>query len=756
MKKNLLLNLIFVAICLHVSNVLSAQGTPELLYYKFDSTGTSIRNLATSPPKGTSSATIYGGITQGSAAGTCGGTALLGTGTISTTDYVDTKWKDSLIGVSWTVSFWTRNLDSSTALYYIFSDPTAGNFRCFMGGASGAGNIFLRGPFNDVLLTGGSGKLPRVSTFVYDASAGYIYAYLNGKLINSVAQSSISINSTGSFILSALGGSATYGGLNPNGIMDEFRFYNRALSASEVARLLYYGKTSANINQVVCGSSSFKSPSGKYTWTTPGTYRDTILNKGYCDSFITFNLSFSNNSSSSISPSACDYYISPSKKLLWTKSGVYTDIIKNKGGCDSTITVNLTIKNSTTSLIKPNACGSYASPSGKYTWTKTGKYYDTIPNKKGCDSTITIDLKVGYANAATINVKACDRYKSPSGKNTWTNSGTYTDIIPNAAGCDSVLTIKLTIGKSTSNTINVIACDKYKSPGGKTGWVVSGTYMDTIPNKTGCDSLITVNLTLNKSTFSQISPRTCGSYTSPSGKYTYPFSISFFDTIPNSAGCDSVILVDLIVNKITSATVSNTVCKRFISPSKKHIWTISGKYYDTIPNRKGCDSLITINLTINNATVAVSQKGAKLSALADGAFYQWLNCNTSYSKITGATNQVYTATALGRYAVEVTEGTCTDTSICMNVTDLRVDTYSLYNSLSVFPNPATGQYTVSSVQPLNNASIKVINAMGETILLKNNVFGSSVFIDISGHANGIYFIEISEKENSGRLKLIKY
>lgn len=750
MEKNLLIKSVLLILFVNFSTISFGQGTPEILYYKFNDKGSSVRNLASSPPSGTTKATINGSLSQGSS-GTCGGTALVGTGNLSTTDYVDTKWATSTSG-SWTISFWTNGLDSSTTLYYLFSDLSANAFRCFSGGVAGAGNLLLRMTgMTDVLLTGGASKKPAVSTFVYDATAGYIYAYLNGTLINSVAQSSIGISSSGTLMLS---GYNSLSGLNSGGLMDEFRFYSKALTAAQVARFTYNGNSTGTITQTA--TCSYTGPSGLHTWNRSGTYKDTIANYNYCDSVITVNLTITGNTSATLTPTSCDFYVSPSKKFVWTKTGTYSDAIKNKAGCDSILTVNLTIKNGTTSLLKPVVCNSYTSPSGKYTWTKTGKYYDTIPNKKGCDSAITIDLKVGYANAATINVKACDRYKSPSGKNTWTNSGTYTDIIPNAAGCDSVLTIKLTIGKSTSNTINVKACDKYKSPSGKTGWVVTGTYMDTIPNKTGCDSLITVNLTLNKSTFSQISPRTCGSYTSPSGKYTYPFSISFFDTIPNSAGCDSVILVDLIVNKITSATVSNTVCKRFVSPSKKHIWTISGKYYDTIPNRKGCDSLITINLTINNATVAVSQKGAKLSALADGAFYQWLNCNTSYSKITGATNQVYTATALGRYAVEVTEGTCTDTSICMNVTDLKVDTYSLNNSLSVSPNPATGQYTVSSIQPLNNATIKVINAMGETILLKNNVFGSSLFIDISGHANGIYFIEISEKENSGRLKLIKY
>jgi hypothetical protein len=142
--------------------------------------------------------------------------------------------------------------------------------------------------------------------------------------------------------------------------------------------------------------------------------------------------------------------------------------------------------------------------------------------------------------------------------------------------------------------------------------------------------------------------------------------------------------------------------------------------------------------------------------LSDGAQYQWLNCNTNYSKIAGATGQTYIATTIGRYAVEVTEGFCTDTSICLEIKDLRIDKKTLENQLSIYPNPANGQFTILSSQSLNNASIKIVNAIGEIILQKNNVFGSSASFDISNHPNGIYFIELTEKENSGRVKLMKY
>lgn len=91
---------------------------------------------------------------------------------------------------------------------------------------------------------------------------------------------------------------------------------------------------------------------------------------------------------------------------------------------------------------------------------------------------------------------ACSTYTVPSGDETYTTSGIYMDTIPNAALCDSVLTINLTILQPTTNTISPSACTQYTVPSGDETYMASGTYMDTIPNSLGCDSVLTINLTI--------------------------------------------------------------------------------------------------------------------------------------------------------------------------------------------------------------------------------------------------------------------
>jgi hypothetical protein len=169
------------------------------------------------------------------------------------------------------------------------------------------------------------------------------------------------------------------------------------------------------------------------------------------------------------------------------------DTIPNDAGCDSVITVNLTIRVKTFATINPDVCDSYTSPSGKV-WTTSGTRMDTIPNDAGCDSVITVNLTIRVKTFATINPDVCDSYTSPSGK-IWTTSGTRNDTIPNDAGCDSVITVNLTVRYSTTKTENITAYETYTSPSGKT-WTTSRSENDTIPNAAGCDSVITINLTI--------------------------------------------------------------------------------------------------------------------------------------------------------------------------------------------------------------------------------------------------------------------
>ena len=129
--------------------------------------------------------------------------------------------------------------------------------------------------------------------------------------------------------------------------------------------------------------------------------------------------------------------------------------------------------------------------------TVEGYYTVTGTDTLGCSNTVSVYLDLLQPTSSTISPTSCNTYTAPDNA-VYTNSGQYTAIIPNAAGCDSTITITLTINNSNSGIDIKTACDSYT-------WIDGNTYTEstnsatfTLQNVSGCDSVVTLNLTINK------------------------------------------------------------------------------------------------------------------------------------------------------------------------------------------------------------------------------------------------------------------
>lgn len=204
------------------------QTLPELIYYKFDS-GDTITNYASSPV-GTNPATLAGtNLTVGGSG--MFGTALVGIGASSSDNYISTGWGTSLTS-SFTIGFWSSENATSSSLWYAFGDNTASSFRCFTNGVAGANNWLLRCTgcgMPDISAIEGASESSNYIHFVYDDNAEKMRAYVNGIKVDSAdVISPINISGT-DLKVGSYGTNSTI-----NGLLDEFRLYNRALTEEEI------------------------------------------------------------------------------------------------------------------------------------------------------------------------------------------------------------------------------------------------------------------------------------------------------------------------------------------------------------------------------------------------------------------------------------------------------------------------------------------------------------------------------------------
>lgn len=269
----------------------------------------------------------------------------------------------------------------------------------------------------------------------------------------------------------------------------------------------------------------------------------------------------------------------------------------------------------TYNAITETACGAYTSPSGNYTWTTTGNYLDTIPNAAMCDSIIAIDLTINPVYNETDAVTICNGSTYTFGTQTLTTSGTYTEVFTSIDGCDSTVVLTLsTVASFTTNLVESI-CDNETYTLGTQTLNTTGNYTETFVSVIGgCDSIVNLDLTVYPTYSESITETACDSYTTPSGANTYTASGIYTDVLSSINGCDSVLTIDLTINSSDLVQLSASACDSY--NFEGNTYTSSGVYQVYFTNQIGCDSIRELDLVITNTPAAPSTSGDQL--LCDG------------------------------------------------------------------------------------------------------------------------------------------
>lgn len=454
--------------------------------------------------------------------------------------------------------------------------------------------------------------------------------------------------------------------LGNDGILEFFALKD---STSNFVRGLSYCDTTVYGSATVKACEKYRLPSGNRTVYKSGTYKDTIRSYRGCDSVITLTVNMFYSTAGKLKVVTCDSFKSIiNKTLVYRKSGLYQERLVNSAGCDSILSIDLTITNPSKKTLTYKGCGSVTlSGTGKII-SKTGIYIDTFKGWGGCDSIIVHDVKILKNSAASVNLGLCTFIVCPTDRNvTYKKLGVYYDTIINSVGCDSVITYNVISAKS-SGKVKITSCNPIKSPSGGTLWKESGTYRDTLYGA-------------------------------------------------NSKACDSFIEVDLIIIKSKPETSNVTACESYTSPGGKKV-TASGKIYETYRSKLGCDSIVqTINVTIITIDNKVKRDWNTLisnSQGVSGSAFQWLDCKQKLQKIDGETSAIFAGSQNGEYAVEITQGKCVDTSSCIVFAYSGNASYAI-RTMNVFPNPNSGSFSLQLSEAVTKSEVQVFDMTGKLV-----------------------------------------
>lgn len=214
-------------------------------------------------------------------------------------------------------------------------------------------------------------------------------------------------------------------------------------------------------------------------------------------------------------------------------------------------------------------------------------------------------------------------------------------------------------------------------------------------------------------------------------------------------------LVTVTLNS-PNRTITAYTCETSYTSPFGDIYDTTGLYYHVIPSvGSDCDSTVIIDLTLVEIPVISIFGGTSLTAsyLGTSVTYQWLNCSTGNSIIPGATSSTYEATVNGMYSVIADNGTCTDTSLCVTVNSVGLNSLTNNHSVKLSPNPTSGKIQLT-LTGSNKASVEVYDIQGKIILTMKGII-SGDFISLEGVQPGIYTMKVTSDVSISTHRIIK-
>jgi gliding motility-associated-like protein len=388
--------------------------------------------------------------------------------------------------------------------------------------------------------------------------------------------------------------------------------------------------------------------------TDTGVFVNSFINQFGCDSVHTRSVSLLLSDSTFINSTSC----------LPVDTGVFVSNNLNQFGCDSVHTITITLLPSDFTFVNQTSCIP----------ADTGVFVSNNLNQFGCDSTHTVTISYLESDSTFENLTSCNPADVGSSVQDFTNQ----------FGCDSVHTIITTLITGGSSVENITACDSVQISG---NWYFTTTsFNDTLlgGSNNGCDSIVTYNITINQSSASNINEDICEGDILTIGGQDFTATGNYQITIPNASGCDSVINLSLNVetNSVPTFDALTPVCQGETAPilPTTSLNGISGTWspavntatigtftYTFTPSVGQCISTTTLSLTV---TEPITPSFNPIPDLCQGATAPVLP-TTSLNGISGTWSPAINTNNQGTttYTFTPTAGQCAvNTTLTISVT----------------------------------------------------------------------------------------
>ena len=424
--------------------------------------------------------------------------------------------------------------------------------------------------------------------------------------------------------------------------------------------------------------------------------------------------------------------------LTAENEGINEIVLQNQYGCDSTITLTLTVNPTYAPVFDVVICEGESYAFNGQSYTEAGTYTASLQTINGCDSVVTLNLSVTPLNNQTFNATICEGETYNENGFMANESGTYTrEVVEN--GCTSIWTLNLTVLPVYAQTISATICEGESYAFNGQSYTEAGTYTASLQTINGCDSVVTLNLSvtpLNNQTFNaticagEIYNQN-GFMANESGTYTR-------EVVEN--GCTSTWTLNLTVLPLQTETIDETICYGETFTYNGQTYSQTGTYTTVVEGEDGaCNTEVTINLVVRDANADIDEL-----VVLNNADLPYTFMGNEY-------------TDYGTYVVTVQ-----DENGCEQVYNLTIQHNSGLNAVesnvlvSVYPNPTIDNATLRVEGLTEDATVVVTDQTGRMISSERLALGQTeMTINSASLAEGVYYIRIITSNSTRTEKLIR-
>ncbi len=346
----------------------------------------------------------------------------------------------------------------------------------------------------------------------------------------------------------------------------------------------------------ICDGETFEYEN--YDFNEAGTYHLTLEDSHECDSFVEFDLIIIDTIKSFSQQTICANEIFIWNQDTLSTSGFYSSFLTSIDGCDSSSQLQLIVLDQFETNIDEQFCNFQTVAIGDTLITEEGIHIINLLSTNGCDSIVTLNLTITDSIFVSYFESICEG-DSLSFGGTWYNTeGTFQQNHITFDGCDSIETLQLTINNRPTTELFETICAGEVFNYQLQQFNTSGSYQFELSDINNCDSLITVHLSVLDSLKSELTINLCqGDSLNYLG--TLYTGNGIHNLITNSFnGCDSFITLRLEYFDSYIFEFDNSICEGDSVLFDNSFQHNEGIYSELLSSSFGCDSTTILNLTV--------------------------------------------------------------------------------------------------------------------------------------------------------------